>query len=332
MGQKVHPIGLRLGITQGWDSSWSSNPTSPTSQSYRHNLHIDLEIRNLIKQLFASKGGYVGKIGISKSSGTNVIDINMFGYVPIKIIRRKRPSLPETKPKVKQKPIYKSKFTAKKELQVQLTRLVDVLNKKHAPEIFTMNCVLVKGISNPHEKHRPKQRRPTYRHKKREFTLKNKKVTAFSGITLKRNSIKKKTKKQKGPVLAVYAAMQKFKFMNKNKYFSTLINLIYLACKTKQPQFIASFLARELSKTHIKRQRWLLNNVDIVCAFFYLKAELKGIRIQVCGRINKSKRSKKYITQHGTIPAQTISNPLQYGFDEAYTSFGSMGVKVWLAY
>ena len=51
MGQKVHPTGLRLGIGQGWDSSWSPD-LQEDSQQYRDLLHIDIEIRNLITQLF----------------------------------------------------------------------------------------------------------------------------------------------------------------------------------------------------------------------------------------------------------------------------------------
>ena len=58
---------------------------------------------------------------------------------------------------------------------------------------------------------------------------------------------------------------------------------------------------------------------------------LQGIRIQVCGRMNKSKRSRKYVVQHGRIPSQTAIREVKYGFDEAYTVYGSMGVKVWLA-
>ena len=57
MGQKVHPTGLRLGIGQGWDSSWSPD-LQQNSQQYRDLLHIDIEIRNLIVQLFNANNGY----------------------------------------------------------------------------------------------------------------------------------------------------------------------------------------------------------------------------------------------------------------------------------
>ena len=42
MGQKVNPVGLRLGITRTWDSVWYAQ------EGYRENLHEDLLIRQLI--------------------------------------------------------------------------------------------------------------------------------------------------------------------------------------------------------------------------------------------------------------------------------------------
>lgn len=42
MGQKVSPIGLRLGIIRGWDSLWYAD------RDYADNLHQDLKIRNFV--------------------------------------------------------------------------------------------------------------------------------------------------------------------------------------------------------------------------------------------------------------------------------------------
>ena len=47
MGQKVCPIGLRLGITKSWDSKWFAE-----KRKYTELLHADLQIRNLIKTEF----------------------------------------------------------------------------------------------------------------------------------------------------------------------------------------------------------------------------------------------------------------------------------------
>lgn len=50
MGQKVNPIGLRLGITRTWDSIWYSK------QEYRKNLHEDLKIRRYLTKKLKNAG------------------------------------------------------------------------------------------------------------------------------------------------------------------------------------------------------------------------------------------------------------------------------------
>lgn len=58
MGQKVNPIGLRLGINRTWDSRWYSE------KDYAQNLHQDLEMRKFVKANLANAG--VSKIVIER--------------------------------------------------------------------------------------------------------------------------------------------------------------------------------------------------------------------------------------------------------------------------
>ena len=51
MGRKVHPIGMRLGINQGWQGRWFAE-----GSQYRQQLHQDLAIRALLLGV-TSKGG-----------------------------------------------------------------------------------------------------------------------------------------------------------------------------------------------------------------------------------------------------------------------------------
>ena len=57
MGQKVNPIGLRLGITTSWDSKWYAE-----KNRYTELLHEDIKIRDLIKKSFYQAG--ISKIEI----------------------------------------------------------------------------------------------------------------------------------------------------------------------------------------------------------------------------------------------------------------------------
>jgi len=45
MGQKVHPIGIRLGISQDWNSTWYAD-----SEDYANYLNDDIRIRKFLKK------------------------------------------------------------------------------------------------------------------------------------------------------------------------------------------------------------------------------------------------------------------------------------------
>jgi small subunit ribosomal protein S3 len=60
LGQKVHPIGLRLGVTRTWDSRWYAE------KDYVKLLHEDLKIRRFLKQRLFEAG--VSKIVIERAA------------------------------------------------------------------------------------------------------------------------------------------------------------------------------------------------------------------------------------------------------------------------
>lgn len=60
MGQKVHPVGFRLGTIRTWDSRWYAD------KSYADDLHEDLRIRRFLKKRL--KGAQVSKIIIERAA------------------------------------------------------------------------------------------------------------------------------------------------------------------------------------------------------------------------------------------------------------------------
>ena len=60
MGQKVHPVGFRLGTIRTWDSRWYAD------KSYADDLHEDLSIRRFLKKRL--KGAQVSKIIIERAA------------------------------------------------------------------------------------------------------------------------------------------------------------------------------------------------------------------------------------------------------------------------
>lgn len=79
MGQKVHPIGFRLGFTKSWSSKWYAE------REYHSLLHEDIKIRNLVKDKLSHAG--VSKIEIERSAQT--AKINIYTARPGIIIGRK---------------------------------------------------------------------------------------------------------------------------------------------------------------------------------------------------------------------------------------------------
>lgn len=79
MGQKVHPIGFRLGINKQWQSNWFAKKT------YGELLHEDIFIRDYIKKQLFHAG--VSKIGIERAA--NRVKINIHTARPGIIIGRK---------------------------------------------------------------------------------------------------------------------------------------------------------------------------------------------------------------------------------------------------
>jgi small subunit ribosomal protein S3 len=61
-----------------------------------------------------------------------------------------------------------------------------------------------------------------------------------------------------------------------------------------------------------------------------MKAGAKGIRIQVSGRLGGAEMSRTEWYREGRVPLHTLRAKVDYGFDEARTTYGRIGVKVWV--
>ena len=66
MGQKVNPIGFRVGVVRGWDAQWFSE------KDYQRFLHEDIAIRKFIKAKYYSAG--VSKVTIERAANKAKVD------------------------------------------------------------------------------------------------------------------------------------------------------------------------------------------------------------------------------------------------------------------
>ena len=61
-----------------------------------------------------------------------------------------------------------------------------------------------------------------------------------------------------------------------------------------------------------------------------MKAGAKGIKTAVSGRLGGADMARTEFYSEGTIPLQTLRADIDYGFAEADTTYGKLGVKVWI--
>ena len=61
-----------------------------------------------------------------------------------------------------------------------------------------------------------------------------------------------------------------------------------------------------------------------------MRAGAKGIKTSVSGRVGGADMARTEGYSEGTIPLQTLRADISYGFAEADTTYGKLGVKVWI--
>ena len=102
------------------------------------------------------------------------------------------------------------------------------------------------------------------------------------------------------------------------------LNIIEVKNPDLNAQLVAENIAAQLEKRVSFRRAMKL------CIGRAMKLGAKGIKTQCSGRLGGAEiaRSERY--HEGTIPLQTLRADIDYGFAEAKTTYGRIGVKVWI--
>lgn len=99
--------------------------------------------------------------------------------------------------------------------------------------------------------------------------------------------------------------------------------------EVKNPEASASLVAQMVAEQLEKRVSWrrvLKQTLDRVIA----NKEVEGVKIALSGRLGGAEMSRKEWLSRGKIPAQTIRANIDFGSSSAYTTYGVVGVKVWI--
>src|SRR5262252_6528041 len=90
------------------------------------------------------------------------------------------------------------------------------------------------------------------------------------------------------------------------------------------PQLVAEDIAEQLEKRASFR-RTMKQAMDQT-----MEAGAKGVRVQLAGRLGGAEMARTESSMAGSIPLSTLRAKVEYGFTEARTAQGHIGIKVWI--
>jgi small subunit ribosomal protein S3 len=96
----------------------------------------------------------------------------------------------------------------------------------------------------------------------------------------------------------------------------------------KQPELDAALMAQGIADQlagRVSFRRAMKRTVQTV-----QKAGAMGVRVQCAGRLGGAEMSRRESYREGRVPLHTLRADIDYGFREARTSYGRIGVKVWI--
>jgi len=96
----------------------------------------------------------------------------------------------------------------------------------------------------------------------------------------------------------------------------------------RQPELDAYLVARNIGD-QIER-RIAYRRAMKQAMFRTMQSGAKGVRIRASGRLGDAEIAREQIMHQGQVPLQTIRADIDYGFAEAHTTLGRIGIKVWI--
>jgi small subunit ribosomal protein S3 len=103
------------------------------------------------------------------------------------------------------------------------------------------------------------------------------------------------------------------------------LNILEVKSPESDAQLVAQAVAEQLS-SRVSFRRAMRKSMQSA-----MKNPLvRGIRVQVSGRLGGAEMSRTEFYREGRVPLHTLRANIEYGFFEARTTFGRIGVKVWI--
>lgn len=105
---------------------------------------------------------------------------------------------------------------------------------------------------------------------------------------------------------------------------TTLLNIVEVKNPEIDAQLVAENIASQLER-RISFRKAMKQSIQRA-----MKFGVKGAKVMVAGRLGGAEIARTQQYHEGTIPLQTLRADIDYGFAEANTTYGKIGVKVWI--
>src|SRR5690606_5746785 len=102
------------------------------------------------------------------------------------------------------------------------------------------------------------------------------------------------------------------------------ISIIEIKNPDIDAQLVAEGIAEQLKK------RASFRRVVKMRADGAMQQGAKGVRILLAGRLGGAEMSRRLDTRLGSMPLSSLQANIDYGFAESFTTYGAIGVKVWI--
>jgi small subunit ribosomal protein S3 len=98
--------------------------------------------------------------------------------------------------------------------------------------------------------------------------------------------------------------------------------------EVRQPELDAYLVARSIAEQIERRVAYRRAMKQAI--FRTIQAGAKGIKVSTAGRLGNAEIARRQTSHQGQVPLHTLRADIDYGFTEAHTTLGRIGVKVWI--
>jgi small subunit ribosomal protein S3 len=364
MGQKIHPLGLRLGISQPHRAKWCT-----TSRDYAYFILEDRRLREAVVEIanarqkeeppsFRTSSRSSGTVPGSTAKptakpGSTAKPTAKPGSTAKPVAVGGRPSKPAAKPGRPAKPAAKPGRPAKPVAGGGVKRR----KAKSAP--------LSKPSTDGQRRQKiasrlgPKANVQTMFHTSM-FRKSQKDPVEISDIFIHRRRLHHDTDRTKGsldvievyvqtttPVQLIHGTSRASLTASVIRYQQALekvasesrpagaprVRVLLNVIQVLKPKWTAAILASRLIARLEKRENFRSAQKRILAEALDKKSAnpdpVDGVKIQISGRLNGAEIARTEWIRHGSVPLQTLRADLDYSYQTAKTTYGILGIKVW---